>query len=98
MRTASREAGWKALFFPGAECVHVGGASHGGRLLPGERARAPPLPREAPRRSRTRSARGACCARRSLLRGLVFRGERGRMYRDVAGWLGSGGVPALLER
>ena len=25
--------GWKTLFFPGAECVHVGGASHGGRLL-----------------------------------------------------------------
>ena len=27
-----RAAGWKVLFFPGAEVVHVGGASHGGRL------------------------------------------------------------------
>ena len=27
------EAGWKVLFFPGAECVHVGGASHGGRMF-----------------------------------------------------------------
>ena len=27
-----RQAGWKVLFFPGAEFVHVGGASHGGRL------------------------------------------------------------------
>ena len=27
-----REAGWQVVFFPGAECVHVGGASHGGRL------------------------------------------------------------------
>nr|MDQ3824134.1 glycosyltransferase family 2 protein [Actinomycetota bacterium] len=27
-----RRAGWQVLFFPGAECVHVGGASHGGRL------------------------------------------------------------------
>ncbi|MBA3788319.1 MAG: glycosyltransferase family 2 protein, partial [Actinobacteria bacterium] len=26
------QAGWKVLFFPGAEGVHVGGASHGGRL------------------------------------------------------------------
>ena len=28
-----RQAGWKVRFFPGAECVHVGGASHGGRML-----------------------------------------------------------------
>ena len=28
-----REAGWKVVFFPGAECVHVGGASHGGRMF-----------------------------------------------------------------
>src|ERR671934_1724272 len=27
-----RQAGWKVLFFPGAEFVHVGGASHGGRM------------------------------------------------------------------
>jgi N-acetylglucosaminyl-diphospho-decaprenol L-rhamnosyltransferase len=27
-----RQAGWKVLFFPGAEVVHVGGASHGGSL------------------------------------------------------------------
>jgi GT2 family glycosyltransferase len=27
-----REAGWKVVFFPGAECVHVRGAAHGGRL------------------------------------------------------------------
>ncbi len=27
------QAGWKVLFFPGAECVHVGGASHGGRMF-----------------------------------------------------------------
>ncbi|MGZ4292178.1 MAG: glycosyltransferase family 2 protein, partial [Gaiellaceae bacterium] len=30
--TRFRRAGWKILFFPGAEVVHVGGASHGGRL------------------------------------------------------------------
>ena len=31
--TRFRRAGWKVLFFPGAEVVHVGGASHGGRLF-----------------------------------------------------------------
>jgi GT2 family glycosyltransferase len=28
-----REAGWKVLFFPGAEATHVLGASHRGRML-----------------------------------------------------------------
>ena len=27
-----REAGWEVVFFPGAECIHVRGASHSGRL------------------------------------------------------------------
>jgi hypothetical protein len=31
------------------------------------------------------------------LRGLMFRGERGRAYRDTARWLGSGNVTTLLE-
>jgi N-acetylglucosaminyl-diphospho-decaprenol L-rhamnosyltransferase len=30
--TRFRRAGWKVLFFPGAEVIHVGGASHGGRM------------------------------------------------------------------
>lgn len=30
--TRFRRAGWKVLFFPGAEVVHVGGASHGGQM------------------------------------------------------------------
>jgi GT2 family glycosyltransferase len=30
--TRFRRAGWKVLFYPGAEVVHVGGASHGGRM------------------------------------------------------------------
>ncbi|HEU5372057.1 MAG TPA: glycosyltransferase family 2 protein [Gaiellaceae bacterium] len=30
--TRFRRAGWKVLFFPGAEVVHVGGASHGGGM------------------------------------------------------------------
>ena len=89
------QAGWKVLFFPGAECIHVGGASHGGRLY-----------RENLRGhlrffAKHRGARSAERARRLLrvalvLRGAVFRGERGRMYRDAAAWLGSGNVSELL--
>ncbi|HEY8103373.1 MAG TPA: glycosyltransferase family 2 protein [Gaiellaceae bacterium] len=92
-----RDAGWKVLFYPGAECVHVGGASHGGRMF-----------RENVRGhlrflAKHRGVRYAERARRELrlalrLRGSVFRDERGRMYREAADWLGSGPVPELLER
>jgi len=30
------------------------------------------------------------------VRGLLFRGERGRAYRDAAHWLGSGRAASLL--
>jgi GT2 family glycosyltransferase len=90
-------AGWKVLFFPGAECVHVGGASHGGRLFR-ENVRGHLRffakhhgPQSAERARRL--LRGAL-----LARGVLFAGERGRMYREVAGWLGSGRVPELLRR
>jgi N-acetylglucosaminyl-diphospho-decaprenol L-rhamnosyltransferase len=91
-----RQAGWQVLFFPGAECVHVGGASHGG-LLYRENLRGHLLffwkhrgPSEAER------------ARRLLLaalrvRGVLFRGDRGRLYRDAASWLGSGSTRELLN-
>jgi len=92
-----RAAGWKVWFCPDAEVVHVGGASHGGRLF-----------RENLRShlrffAKHQGSRQAERARRLLLwslrfRGLLFRGERGRDYRDAARWLASGRVPALLER
>jgi GT2 family glycosyltransferase len=92
-----REAGWEVVFFPEAECVHVRGASHSGRLY-----------RENLRGHllflwKHRGAREAERARRLLLaalrlRGLVFRGERGRTYRDGAAWLASGDAAALLRR
>jgi N-acetylglucosaminyl-diphospho-decaprenol L-rhamnosyltransferase len=92
-----RQAGWSVLFYPGAECVHVGGASHGGRMF-----------RENVRGhlrflAKHRGVRYAERARRLLswalrLRGIVFRDERGRMYRDAAAWLASGRVPELLDR
>ena len=92
-----KQAGWKVLFFPGAECVHVGGASHGGRMF-----------RENVRGhlrflAKHRGVRYAERARRLLgwslrLRARLFRDERGRMYRDAADWLSSGRVPELLDR
>jgi N-acetylglucosaminyl-diphospho-decaprenol L-rhamnosyltransferase len=92
-----REAGWEVVFFPDAECVHVRGASHSGRLY-----------RENLRGHllflwKHRGAKEAERARRLLLaslrlRGLVFRGERGRAYREGAAWLASGDAAALLGR
>ena len=92
-----REAGWKVLFFPGAECVHVGGAAHGGRLFK-ENVRG-----HLRFLAKHRGVRYAERARRLLraatvLRSVVFRGERARMYRDAADWLGSARMPELLER
>jgi GT2 family glycosyltransferase len=90
-----RLAGWQVLFFPGAEVVHVGGAGHGGRMF-----------REQVRGhlrfvAKHQGARAAERTRRLLLvslrlRGIAFRGERGRMYADTARWLASGDVPTLL--
>jgi GT2 family glycosyltransferase len=90
------QAGWKVVFFAGAECVHVRGASHGGRLYR-ENLRGH-LRFLAKHRGLSYAAR----ARRLLLvslrlRGLVFRGERGRTYREASAWLASGDVTELLE-
>ena len=92
-----RRAGWQVLFYPGAECVHVGGAAHGGRLLV-ENVRG-----HLRFLAKHRGVRQAERARRLLrvalrLRALLFRGERGRQYGEAARWLGSGDVEALLRR
>jgi GT2 family glycosyltransferase len=91
-----RQAGWKVLFYPGAEVVHVLTSSAN-----------PAMFRHLVRGhlrflAKHRGAREAEQARRVMLvalrlRGLVFRGERGRAYREAARWLRSGGVASLLE-
>jgi GT2 family glycosyltransferase len=94
MRRAA-DAGWGVVFTPEARCVHVGGASHGGRMFrenvrghlrylalhgrPGEAERARRLLRAS-----------------LVVRGRLHRGERARLYRDAAAWLGSGDVDGLL--
>jgi GT2 family glycosyltransferase len=92
-----RQAGWEVVFFPGAECVHVRGASHSGRLY-----------RENLRGhllflTKHRGPKVAERARRLLLaslrlRGLLFLGDRGRAYRDGAAWLASGDAATLVRR
>jgi N-acetylglucosaminyl-diphospho-decaprenol L-rhamnosyltransferase len=94
MRRAA-DRGWSVVFTPAAECVHVGGASHGGRLYR-ENVRGHlrylslhGRPGEAERTRRL--LRGSL-----LVRGRLHRGERARLYREAAAWLGSGDVDALI--
>jgi N-acetylglucosaminyl-diphospho-decaprenol L-rhamnosyltransferase len=91
-----RQAGWKVLFYPGAEVVHVIGASHdphryselGLSLLRFLRKHAGPGEAERARRVLVAAL---------AFRGVVFRGARGRMYREAARRLRSGEATALLE-
>ena len=86
-----REAGWKSFFYPGAEIVHVGGASW--------RAESATLFTEQVRGhlrflAKHHGQKTADRARRVLLAGLrlrslLFRGERGAVYRNAADWLRS---------
>jgi GT2 family glycosyltransferase len=91
------QAGWKVLFCPGAEVVHVIGA-----------AKNPALHKELLRGHLRFFAKhyGMREARRAYrlllfgtrLRAVLFRGERAQMYRNAARWLASARVPALLEQ
>ena len=92
-----RQAGWTVLFTPEAEAVHVGGASHGGRFFRDQ------VLGHVRFLAKHRGDREAERARRLLvvalrLRGLLFRGERGRMYADAARYLASAPARTLLER
>jgi GT2 family glycosyltransferase len=92
-----RAAGWKVVFAPVADVVHVGGASHGGRLFR-ENVRGH-LRFLAKHRGLAYAERARLLLRVALsARGALYRGERGAQYRDAARWLGSGDVPQLLER
>jgi GT2 family glycosyltransferase len=90
------QAGWNVVFVAEAEAVHVGGASHGGRLYV-ENLRG--ILRFL---AKHRGIREAERARRLLLaslrlRALAFRGERRASYREGARFLASGDVRSLLR-
>jgi GT2 family glycosyltransferase len=89
------QAGWSVIFYPGAEVVHVSGASHGGRLFrENVRSHLRFFAKHHGRRRAERARRLMLWALR--LRGVLFRGDRGRMYRDTAAWLASGSAAELI--
>jgi len=92
--TRFRRAGWKVMFFPGAEVVHVGGASHGGRLYV-ENLRGQ-LRFLAKHRGPKEAERARLLLLWSLrLRALLLRRPE---YREGARFLASGDVPTLLTQ
>src|SRR5215210_2296083 len=95
----ARRSGWRTLFYPEAEVVHVGGASW--------RRESAALFREQVRGhlrflAKHRDAKTAERARRVILTGLrlrsvVFRGDRGVVYREAAEWLAAAPAATLVE-
>jgi GT2 family glycosyltransferase len=95
--TRFRRAGWCVLFTPEAEVVHVGGASHGGRLyLENLRGQLRWFEQHRGRRQAERLRRLLLWSLR--LRALAFRGARGAPYREGVRFLASGDVGTLLAR
>jgi N-acetylglucosaminyl-diphospho-decaprenol L-rhamnosyltransferase len=92
-RAADRD--WSVVFTPNARCVHVGGAAHGGRLF---RENVRGNLRYLALHGRPGDAERARRLLRGSLavRGRLYRGERGRLYREVAAWLASADVDTLL--
>jgi len=92
--TRFRRAGWKVLFFPGAEVVHVGGASHGGTLYVEN------LRGHLRWFDKHRGPREAERARRLLLFSLRLRAAllRRDEYREGVRFLQSGNAQALLKK
>jgi N-acetylglucosaminyl-diphospho-decaprenol L-rhamnosyltransferase len=91
-----RRAGWHVWFYPGAEVVHVGGASHGGSLfVENVRGILRFTEKHHGRRSAERMRRLMLWSLRA--RTLAFPGERRVRYREGVRFLASGDVGALLS-
>ena len=94
-----RQAGWKVLFYPGAEFVHVGGATTSQNWGPMYREQ---LRGHLRFLAKHRGRREAERARRLLLasmrlRSVIFRGDRRRTSAETAGWLARSTLAELLE-
>jgi N-acetylglucosaminyl-diphospho-decaprenol L-rhamnosyltransferase len=91
-----RQAGWKVVFFPGAECTHLRGAAHGGRLYRENlRGHLLFLAKHDGPETAERARRLLLASLR--LRARVFRGERARVYREGADWLASADAASLIS-
>jgi hypothetical protein len=91
-----RQAGWSVWFDPDATVVHVGEASHGGRLYVEN------LRGHLRFQAKHRGVRAAERTRRLLLwslrlRSLLFRGERRESYRAGVRFLSSADVRSLAK-
>jgi GT2 family glycosyltransferase len=92
-----RQRGWQIIFFPGAECMHVGGATHEGRMYRDNlRGHLRYFDKHHGRKTAKRARRLLIVSLR--LRSHLFRGTRGRKYGEEADWLASGDVDSLLQR
>jgi hypothetical protein len=94
-----RQAGWKVLFYPGAEFVHVGGATTAQNwgLMYREQLRGHLL-FLAKHRGRHEAERARRLLLASLrLRSLIFRGDRRKTSAEAARWLAGSSLPELLE-
>src|SRR5437764_8302080 len=94
-----RQAGWKVLFFPGAEFAHVGGATTSQNWGPMFREQ---LRGHLRFLAKHRGPREAERARRLLLtsmrlRSALLHGERRRTSREAARWLASAPAERLLN-
>jgi GT2 family glycosyltransferase len=94
-----RQAGWRSFFYPGAEAVHVGGASwqpESTRLFREQvRGHLRFLAKHRGRKTAERARRVLLAGLR--LRALVFRGDRRAVYRDAAEWLAGSPTSAVIE-
>lgn len=91
--TRFRRAGWTVRFYPGAEVVHVGGASHGGRLyVENLRGHLRFMAKHHGRRAAERTRLMLLWSLR--LRALVLRREA---YREGVRFLSSGRADTLLK-
>ena len=94
-----RRAGWDVLFTPEAEFVHVGKGSTRAvwdRMFREQlRGHLRFLEKHHGRASAERARRVMVAGLR--IRGVGLPGDRGRTYREAAGWLASGNAETLLE-
>jgi N-acetylglucosaminyl-diphospho-decaprenol L-rhamnosyltransferase len=94
-----RQAGWRSFFYPGAEAVHVGGASwqpESTRLFREQvRGHLRFLAKHRGRKTAERARRVLLAGLR--LRALVFRGDRRAVYREAAKWLAGSPTSAVIE-
>jgi N-acetylglucosaminyl-diphospho-decaprenol L-rhamnosyltransferase len=89
-------AGWKVIYYPGARVTHVGGASHGGRMVRElARSNLRYMAKHHGERSAERARKVMLAG--TALRALLYRGEKRRANLEAAQWLRSGSVAELLS-